>query len=71
MESKWSKDPVVTPPKIDITNPITSFVYSKLKETVSFPSSNDGGGIGGFSPKRECEQTQDGTKNNETWCRKK
>jgi hypothetical protein len=42
-----------------------------LKETVSFPSLDDGCGIGGFLPKRGCEQTLDGVKNNETWCGKK
>lgn len=57
---------------MDIINPITSFVYPKpeMIEMVSFPPSNDGRGISGSSPEKKCEQTLDGTEDNETWCGK-
>jgi hypothetical protein len=57
---------------MNITNLVTSFVYPKLEvtKTISFPPSDDGHGIGGFSPEIGCEQTLDGIENNEIWCRK-
>jgi hypothetical protein len=72
LKLKQNKDLLIAPPKMDITNLVTSFVYPKLEVTkmVSFPPSNDGRGIGGSSPKRGCEQTIDGKENSETWCGK-
>jgi len=72
LELKWNKDPTIAPPKMDITNLVTSFVYLELEvtRTISFPPLDDGHGIGGFSLERGFEQTLNGTENNETWRKK-